>query len=389
MKINKFFLNLTFLKVISQLTLMSPVFYYFFTNNVALVGKYMVYVPFVSILIELIAPEWVKFAIFKRVLIRDHVITYLIGFVIVISLLILVAMCLKIERLYVVLLFSSLGANILSQHLVDLVTLLERIDGNKEIFQNYLAKKLLIVDIIFPLIITALLWGKNSDVAFYLGGGVGAVIVTGVIVAYVRLLPNAKPNSANLTESALSIYPYLFAKRIDSQAFRLALSITIPAPILGALFPIVIISRGVNVVGNFVHYFYIDRIERVFTILSKNYALISSLVLLPVVLAYLIKLMLTHLGYSSINVAVAAAFLSINFSAIIRLFSRGIKVKYGRNNDVTISLFIMALFKFCIAYLLSGVNYNLMFLFLIYVLCEAYLDCRQAKNKLEKRSKEV
>lgn len=383
MKLNSKFFSLSGLKILSQITLMSPLLYFYFIGDVDVVGEYMIIVPFISILVELIASEWVKFSIFRQAYNRKEVLVYFIGFIVIISLLVGLYFIYKPTEIIVVLITSSLLINLIGQHLVDIFSLEARLKTHNIFFEKLLQQKLIWLDILFPLTVTILLSTLDLMIVFCLSLGLFIILTFVIFTGYFILLRSAPICSNQKGNHPISIYPYLLAKRVDSQSFRLALSLTVSPTLLGSLFPIVVFSRGINIIGNFVHYFFLKKNNVIFHYIYNWKVVVLAVIFLPLVSIYLVNIVLMYLNYPSINYPLGAAFIAINISAVFRLFSRGVRIKYGQNKDVAASLFFTAISKLSIVYLLSMQNISLMYLFLLYLVAEVLYDCKKAFNYIE------
>jgi len=378
MNFNKEFFSLSVLKVLSQITLMSPLLYLYYNGELVVVGEYMVVVPFVSILVELIASEWVKFSIFRKGYNRKDVQVYFLGFVTIIALLISLYFLYTPSKLIVVLLISSLLINLVGQHLVDIFSLESRLNDTNIFFEKLLKRKLIWLDIVFPSIITLLLSSVDLTVIFSLSLSFFVILTFIAFIGYFALLQTAKRSPVTKGNHPISIYPYLLAKRIDSQSFRLALSLTVSPTLLGSLFPIVVLGRGINIIGNFIHYYFLKNNNDIFNYINNWKIVVLGVVLFPLTTIYLVNLILMYLQYPSINYPLGASFVAINISAIFRLFSRGVRIKYGKNKDVAANLLFTAIIKLSLVYILSIQNVLFMYLFLLYLIIEVLYDFKKA-----------
>lgn len=389
MNLNIKFFSLSAFKILSQLTLMSPLLYLYFIGELDVVGEYMVIVPFVSILFELIASEWVKFSIFRQSYKRKEVQVYFIGFCIIITFLISSYFIYKPSELTVVLLTSSLLINLIGQHLVDIFSLEARLKDDNVFFEKILQQKLIWLDILFPLMITLLLSSLELKVAFNISLTFFITLILIAVVGYFILLKTALCSPLAKGNHPISIYPYLLAKRVDSQSFRLALSLTMSPTLLGSLFPIVVVGRGINIIGNFVHYYFLKQNTIIFKYINNWKVVTLTVIVLPLIIIYVVNFFLIYFEYPSVSYPLGAAFVAINISAVFRLFSRGVRIKYGKNRDVAINLFSTAISKFSLVYLLSAQNISFMYLFLLYLVIEVLYDCKKALSYIKINSNET
>jgi|GEM_PF-4803089 len=374
-------LSLSFLKILSQFTLMSPIIFFYINGNISIVGTYISIIPFISVYIECIGFEWIKFSIFRKKIYQTNVIVYFLGYILNILVLLFFVYYYPPEKLIITLVLSSLLISLLAQHLIDLFSVESRLSNHTSRFKKSLLLKTIVIDIIYPIIITITLLYKRQDLSYYLSLMTFFLISSLIAFLYLKLIVSS--NAIKQGMKPFSIYPYVFTKRLDSQAFRIGLSFMVPPSILGNLFPIIIIARGFNVLGNFINYLNLEKNETVFKRLLNTNLLVISIVILPILISFIANYIINYFNYSEISIPLAAAFISINISTIFRLFSRGVRIKYEKDSVIIASLLKMAVIKFILVLSLLYIGESFIYLFMLYLVLETKVDCDKAIMNLK------
>ena len=320
---------------------MLPIIYLYF-NDINLVGAYIKWVPIFSILIEISAYEWIKISLLKASVNKSEIVlrggvtnfSYLLNFSILLYF---------IDVIGIVLICTCLLFPIMAQHCIDLKSLLERIDGQEKKFHKRIIIKSILFDISLPIVVTVLIYFERISWGFYLVCIVFLFLIMKTISEYFKIF--IKGDNSKLQESLINIYFYSFFKRLDGQSLRLIMSYFLTEKVLGQLLPIIIFSRGLNVVGNFTNYLFLHKNKIITLKYFKSELIVPATVVLPLLLSFLILLVFELIGEYGFNFYYAALLISINISAVIKLFLRGVRLAEGSVRDVFNTLILNVILK--------------------------------------------
>lgn len=367
---------LTILKITTQLTVMSPVLYFYFVDLES-AGNYLKWAPLFSVLIELSAFEWVKIAVLKERIGKDELIfrrkaifiSYLISFF---------AILYFLDARETVLVITCLLLPLMSQHYVDTYSLPERINKNERRFHKRFVAKSLIVDILIPIFVMfSLIMGFESYL--YPIAILGYLTLFSMTIwVYSNILNYSKEHKFD--ESFINIYFYALLKRLDSQSLRLTMAFFLPEKVLGQLVPITLISRGINVVGNFTNYLFLHRNNEITARYLNNIVVIPCLIILPIIISISAHTIFNYVGLYEFNIYYASVMLSLNISAVVKLFIRGVRLREGKIRDIFSTLVLNILLKGSVFSLVFFIDQRFALLAIIYMAAEIVYESHVAKR---------
>lgn len=368
--------SFTSLKVVSQLTIMSPIIYLYIISNHEQVGQYMAYVPFVTVALELIATEWTKLSILKKTMISSNILIHFLCFLTVTVCVVFALFWFELSSLMIVLLFSSLIFNILGQHLVDVGTLKYRLEDKSNFFKKFLKLKLIIIDVLIPIAILFCIHYLTIALTLYIASFIFLLIFIFTILAYWSNYQYSKKQKlpVEAVYSAWSIYPYLLVKRTDSQALRIAIALTVSPEVLGKLFPFVLFSRGVSVVGTFINYFMIEKNENMFAKINNLHHMFIMICIFPIFVGLLGGGVIDRVGLGPVDFGLSTAIISLAICSIYRLYARGVLLTYKSQIWVARHLLFMVSLKIIIMLIVFKYAPIISYILVLYFFIETIYD---------------
>lgn len=367
----------TLLKISSQFFLMLPIIYLYLVNDTNNVGKYLVAAPILSVCIELIASEWIKLSIHKRYFEERYLNFFLKGFILVSIIFFSLIYFLVTDFLVISLLIYVLYISIVSQYVIDIYYIDERIQNININFKKAIIYKLFIFDVIIPILITIFIHINTKIYIYYLVAFLSFSVF--LFVIYIFFLVKKYASSIDKLQSPYNLYPFILFKRIESQSFRLGLSIVAIPSDLGMLLPVILISRVISVSGTFFNYLNLYINHEFFHKYNRKLYIFISVVLLPILIAILLNFIILNIKFELVF-----CMLSLAFSSIYRLFSRGMLIKSDKQNICIYNFVLYSSAKFLIVYFLFNSPLLLVVVFALYNYAEVYYDNKVAEFYHEK-----
>lgn len=367
--------SFTALKLFTQFTTMAPLLYLYFTD-ISSVGSYIAVIPIMSICIEMISTEWLRLSLHKRLCEKRYVKFFLLGFIFF-SVSFFCLLNYIIDDLLVFCLVSfSLYVSFVMQHLVDVASIIKRINGSDVFFKKVIFYKLLVIDFLFPLLLTLLIY---FDKFYYLEILVMFLCVLVFSITLLFYILNFKKSSDLLIlDKPYYIYPFVISKRLDSQSLRLGLSLSSGVVDLGLLFPVIILSRVIDVTGTFVNYLFLYNNEKLFNLINKKFYILCNVIILPFIITYFLSFIFEFYNFKGFKENIAVCLFSFSIASIYKLFSRGVLLKKTSSFYVSTRLLVYSLIKISIVYLLYDYGLLLSIIFVVYLSIEVFYENSRA-----------
>ncbi len=367
--------SFTALKLFTQFTTMAPLLYLYFTD-ISSVGSYIAVIPIMSICIEMISTEWLRLSLHKRLCEKRYVKFFLLGFIFF-SVSFFCLLNYIIDDLLVFCLVSfSLYVSFVMQHLVDVASIIKRINGSDVFFKKIIFYKLLVIDFLFPLLLTLLIY---FDKFYYLEILVMFLCVLVFSITLLFYILNFKKSSDLLIlDKPYYIYPFVISKRLDSQSLRLGLSLSSGVVDLGLLFPVIILSRVIDVTGTFVNYLFLYNNEKLFNLINKKFYILCNVIILPFIITYFLSFIFEFYNFKGFKENIAVCLFSFSIASIYKLFSRGVLLKKTSSFYVSTRLLVYSLIKISIVYLLYDYGLLLSIIFVVYLSIEVFYENSRA-----------